>query len=266
MANQVWRRTPISTGPTVQVGVGDTDAAKKRLEQILNKEKFKEHWTGGQVTDYTTARGQEIEKQQQDAEMSRINREIDLARGRERGQQDFYEGALGRVGTAPSSEIQELQSQRMDIAREGFGAGAFQAAREQRLDDLNRFMQSQRRDLAASQGSTGVYGGLAGAQRMELGRQQQESRQDAERQLFLDEVNRREGALGAAEATVRGTEADTLQREQYNQNQRKSELMGLLTAQYGEAALGVAERTAAMSSQAAKDYAASVAAQGGGKK
>lgn len=266
--------TPVDTVTTdLVVNPGDADAARKRRAQILagqqNRIDYIDNTTGEAVTTLLqdTPRAQEIKKQIEDAELSRLNREIDLSRGRARGMQDFYEGSLGRVGEDVSADIQSIQQARMDIAQNGFGADAFQAAREQRLDSMQRGQMLQQRQLKAGQAAGGVFGGLAGGQRMSLMEQQQEEQQEAERDLFLDEVRQRQEALGAAESTTRNTEQDVLARQQYNQAQKRRELMGLLTAQYGEAALGVAERTSSASLQAAKEYAAGVASQaGGGKK
>lgn len=285
--SQVVKSTgPRDVGTNVVVGVGDAAAAKKRRDQIIAGTQNVEqafNFTGGgftgagyksptkvptgpaQVVD--TERTKELRRQAQDAELSRINREIDLTRGRERGNLDFYSGALGRVSENLSPELQQIQNARMDMATNGYGAQAFQAAREQRLQGLQRDQQAQQRALRGQQGATGVFGALGGAQTQLLMDQQNRATQEAERKLFLDEVNQRQQSYGLAEQTVRGNRADTLGREQYNLAQNKAEIMGRLTAQYGEAALGVAERSSAASTQAAKDYAQAVRDQGtGGKK
>jgi len=95
---------------------------------------------------------------------------------------------------------------------------------------------------------------------------QAQERQTAERDLFLRDADLRRQALGEYEQSVRGTEADELAREQYNLEQKRREIMGQLTAQYGEAALGVAERSSAAAAGAAKQYAQAAAAAGGGGK
>lgn len=293
-----YKKLPaVDQGSDIKVAPGDEDAAQRRLQQMLEQSRLTKQapqmtqTLGGGTVNLSTMPGYqgpvqnipegvapgetykvdsdttaEMRKQMQDAELSRVQREIDLARGRERGLQDFSEGSLGRVGEDVSSDIQKLQQMRMGIATDGFGAQAFQGAREQRLDALRDLEQQQLRQLKGIQGQTGVYGGLAGAQRLELMGEQQSKRQDAERDLFLDEVRQKQEAIGAAESTTRATEQDVLGRQQYNIQQRKAELMGLLTAQYGEAALGVTERTSARATQAAKDYAEAVRNQGGGKK
>jgi hypothetical protein len=208
----------------------------------------------------------EMRKEMRQAEMSRAQRMLDQARGRETGEREFYSGALGRVGEALDPRRRELQDMRMQIAQEGLGADVFQAGREARLGGLQREQQQQQRALRGMQGATGVFGGLAGAQQMGLMEQQQRARQDAERQLLLDDATQRQQAMGAAEQSVAAGEADILGRQQYNLAQRKAEIMGRLTAEYGEAALGVAERSSAKAAQAAKDYGAAVAASGGGGK
>lgn len=249
----------------IQVGTGDAAGAQKRLDQMLTSTQL-EGWGSAAGKRLDTLDTINLRKEMQGAERSRLNREIDLARGRERGEQDFSEGALGRVRQDLSPELQELQDARTNIAREGFGADAFQAAREARLGGLQRQQQQQMRQLRANQAGSGVMGALSGAQQSALMGQQQRATQDAERQLFLDDIGQRQQSMSAAESTVRGNEADTLGRQQFNLAQAKGELMGRITAQYGEAALGVAERGAAQAAQASKDYAMAVRNQGGGKK
>lgn len=263
-----WRgKTPEEFAQTeaIKVNVGDAESAQRRLRGLLDDTR----WIGtgdNEGLRRDSAKTEELKHQMREAEMSRLNREIDLARGEERASRDFYEGALGRVGEDTSPDIQDLQDSRMDIARQGFGAEAFRAAREARLSGLQREQQQQERRLGSQLASSGVFGGLAGAQRLALADQQMRARQDAERSLFLDEVGQRQQALGLAEDTVRTTEADSLSRQKYNQAQRKAEIMGRLTGQYGEAALGVAERSSARSAQAANEYSQAMARQGGGKK
>lgn len=285
-------RKDVGTG--IVVGVNDGDAARRRRDQIIAGNQNVETtyqsqpYSGGNQSGLyggggnrtppppepgtgtsktvDTARSEELRLQMEDAELSRVNREIDMAQGRARGELDFSSGSLGRVGEDTSSEMQQLQESRLDIANNGFGAAAFQAAREQGLQGMQRDQQQQDRSLKAGQASSGVFGALGGAQSQALMGQQQRETQEAERKLFLDQVGQKQQSLGLAEQTVRGNEADTLQRQQYNMAQNKAEIMGRLTAQYGEAALGVAERSSAASAQAAKDYANAVKNQGGGKK
>jgi hypothetical protein len=213
-----------------------------------------------------TYKDPELENISKRADVSRAHRELDIFRGQQRGQEMFGEGSLGRIEQTRSGDISDILAQRKSQSQEGFGAAEFQAAREQRLEGLGRAEQAQLRQLRGLQGAQGIRGGLAAGQTMGLMQKQAQERQSAERDLFLREADLKRQALGEYEQSLRGTEADELMRQQYNFENKRRELMGQLTAMYGEAALGVSERGSAASAQAAKEYARASAAQGGGGK
>jgi len=256
-AAAAWeKKKKAAAEPAVEVGVGDAGAAQKRLDQIQNLRDLE-----------NPKEAQKYKEQQRDAESSGLHREIDMSRGLERGKQLFAEGSLGRVGEERSADVADIVSRRKEIMDKGFGAKAFEAAREARLQGMGQAEQMQQRRLRAAQAGSGVAGGLAGGQMLGLMKQQQQQRQSAERDLFLDEVNRRQGAIGAAEASIKGAEQDELARKQFNIGQKKDELMGQMTSMLTEAQLGVTERSSARTASAARDYADAVKKQGsGGKK
>ena len=209
----------------------------------------------------------EMVKQDKTSEQSRLQRELDLLRGEQRGEQFFGTGALGRVDEGRGSEISDILAQRKQMSQEGLGADVFQAEREARLAGLARGEQAQNRQLQSSQAAGGVTGGMAQAQMLRQQEGQQQSRQSAERQLMLDSAGQKTAALGDLERGTQFAREEELGREKFNLQQNKAELQGRLTSMYGEAALGVSERSAAGASAAAKEYArASAAAGGGGKK
>lgn len=203
----------------------------------------------------------ELLNQQNKAELSRLNREVDMIRGAERGRELFGDGSLSQVDPSRrSGDMSEIIAARQDAMRNGMGADAFQAAREARLGGLQRSEQSQARQLRASQAAQGVTGPMAQAQSMALLGQQQDARQGAERQLLLDNVAQKTQALGLAEQSIASAEGT-------EKAEMKGERMGQLTTMMGEAALGAQERGAAIQSEAAKAYASAAAQQsGGGKK
>lgn len=258
----VRQLTEAEKGPAIKVGLGDAEAARSRQSQIVAGTQSTR--TGADRFD--TARTQELKKQLQGAELSQLAREIDFARGRQRAQEEFGEGALGRIDAGRSQDIQNVIQQRRDIADRGFGAEAFQAAREQALGGLGRQQEAQQRQLQASQAAKGVGGGLAIAQQLALQNQQQQTQQGVERQLFLDEVGQRQQAISGLEQSATAAEGTERAGEQFNLEQRRREILGRITGQFAEAGLGVAERTSARSAEASAAAARAAAQSGGGGK
>jgi len=246
-------------------GLGTKEVQERQLVQT-----GRDPYTGQPKYDYKTetrvVQDPEIQKQAQQSELSRTQRELDMLRGEQRGQQLFGEGALGRVEQGRSGAMSDILAQRQQQAQEGFGAEAFQKAREARLSGLSRAEQMQQRQLRGAQAGAGVAGGVAMGQQMGLMQQQQQQRQAAERDMFLQNVAQKQQSLGQYEQSLGATEAGELERQKYNQEQKRREIMGRLTAMFGEAGLGVAERSSAASAAAAKEYAAAAGRQGGGKK
>ena len=93
-AEQEAKKNPI------KVGVGDADAAQKRLDQIQT------------IQSGDPKEAERIKKNMTDAESARLNREIDMARGMERGEQLFGEGSLGRIGEERSADIADIVNRR----------------------------------------------------------------------------------------------------------------------------------------------------------
>lgn len=214
----------------------------------------------------TLSNDTELMGMQNRSELSRINRERDMNRGKERGEELFGEGSLGRIDASRSADMSEIIANRQDVMRNGLGAEAFQASREARLGGLQRSEQMAARQMRSGQAGSGVTGPLAQAQQMALLGQQQTGRQGAERQMLLDNVQLKNQALGAAEQSITGAEATETGKTQYNQDRLGREKLGVLTTMMGEAALGASERGAAIQGEAAKAYASAAANQGGGGK
>jgi len=200
------------------------------------------------------------------AQQSRLQREMDMLRGEQRGERLFGEGSMGRIEEGLSPDIQNVLAQRRQIAQQGLGADVFQAEREARRAALGRQEQAQARALRGSQAAGGVTGGLAQAQMMRQQEQQQAGRQVAERQMLLDTAQQRLSGIGGLERSATAAQGDILARKKFNLEQRRRELQGRLTTMMGEAGLGVAERSSATAAQAAKEYSKAAASQGGGGK
>lgn len=172
----------------------------------------------------------------------RKERNTDFAAGLKRGEQFFSEGALGRLNEARSNDLQSIIDQRREQANQGFGAQAFQAAREARLRGMGRSEQAAQRNLSSTLARVGVAGPLAGAQATELMRAQQAQRAQAEQDLFLQNVAQRQAALGSFESSLSQAEAGDISKQQFNLEQKNRELLGRLGLGLTEAQLGASER------------------------
>lgn len=140
-------QTQEEKGEAIKFGVGDVEGAERRLQQVIAG--TEELGTGQNVGQRRESkRTQELTRIGEEAEISRIQRELDFARGRERAEQDFGEGALGRIRQQRSADIANIIAQRRDVAEQGFGAEAFQAAREQGQAQLRRQQALQQRQLS----------------------------------------------------------------------------------------------------------------------
>lgn len=199
-------------------------------------------------------------------EQQRQFREQDMKRGLERGAEFFGEGKLGRVDDTRSADIASVVDQRREISQQGFGAQAFQGAREARLRGLNRSDQQAQRQLGATMARSGIAGPLAGAQAVELMKAQQAQRAEAEQQLFLNEVAQKQAALGSFESSVGSAQASELQRKQFNLEQRQREILGQVGLGLTEAQLGSAERSGSQSADMARGSSIAQIAQAGKKK
>lgn len=219
--------------------------------------------------------------QQGEFESARAEREKDIGMGLERGKQLVPESSLGRVekgiSGAPSQSQQQIAQMRKEQAEKGFGAQAFQAARESRLRNLQRAQERQQRSLAGRQAQLGLRGGAATGQLGSLLGEQARQSLQAEQELMLQDVAQRQQALGAYEQTTAAQDAARRAAEQYNIeniekyniDQAAKEKAAQLQMGLTEAQLGLAERAGIRQEDIAKamQQAQLQAASGsGGKK
>jgi hypothetical protein len=120
--------------------------------------------------------------------------------------------------------------------------------RDQNMKSILQGQQAGARDLARNQARAGVRGGLASAQQGAFAQQGQGQLADQERQLFLENIAQKRGALDQFEQSQTGAEATDLGKLQYNQSQAAKELLGKLSTEMGYGSLGSADRSAAMQS------------------
>jgi hypothetical protein len=208
-----------------------------------------------------------MEEQLREQKFGSATRQIEMEQGRARGR-EIFENKLGRVDEPRSSAMAAILGQREQRMEEGFGADAFQAAREQRLRGLGSQEQMQQRALAAAQARGGIRGGAAQGQLAELMGQQMRGRQSAEQQLLLADAALKNNMLDKYASQLQGVEADELARQKFNIGQVGREKFGELSTGITEASLGTAERTGVRQADAAKAMQIAMANAGGsgGKK
>lgn len=131
-----------------------------------------------------------------------------------------------------AGNLTPLEQEAINNLRAGLGGYTgqeTQAMREAAMQEMNRQAAGQARQLAIQQSRSGVTGASALAQRNNVGRQQQQSQGNFERDLLIrnaDEIQNRRAAFAG---TVRGTE-DARFGRQTNANQMYG---GALTGEEG---------------------------------
>lgn len=179
----------------------------------------------------------------------RAQREADLVKGRERGDQIFTEGVLGRVDPM----ILEARKQQ---AQQGFTTDEQSAMRAQN-QMVNQQLRGDQRSQRIAMAAEGVRGGRAAALQSKMLSEQGAQKAGLERDLFLKGIDSRRQGLSDLDAAQR-----------FNIEQKNKELQGRLTTELGYGSLGVADRGAAIQSVVGSQQAqaAARAGSGGGKK
>lgn len=189
---------------------------------------------------------EQFRQQQYDMFMAqnRAGREQDMQAGRRRGEELFGNQALGRVREGRSTDVNDIIARRR-ANLEGFTPTEMNDMRVNQMGSMLQTNQGLSRQLAAQQARSGVRGATAAAQQMGLANDLTKQQGALERQLFLDNINARRQGLDAFESSIGQAEASDLARQQYNQQQKQRELMGILGAELGFAGLGASDRAAA---------------------
>ena len=187
----------------------------------------------------------------------------DITTGQELFGGGFAEGKLGRLETGPSADVQDIIARRKS-ALGGLSAEENQAIRERGSQSIDRSTQSSLRQLRGLQGATGVRGGSALANQARILQAGQGAKANVERDLAIQNIGVKREALGAAEGSILGAEAQTRENTLFNIRQRNKEATGRTTAGLSFAALAATERAGIRGVGIAKANAA--AAGGGGKK
>lgn len=173
------------------------------------------------------------ERRKQLLNQTRAEREADLARGRQRGQELFGEGANFTRGREEiTTDVQDILGRRR-AALEGMSSEEQAALRSQALERIAAQQQGAQRQLRGLQAQAGLTGATAAAQQAGVLGQAQKDRAGIERDLLLADIANRNEALGAFEQTLGGE----MQRSQ-------QERLGQLSTELGFGQLGATERGA----------------------
>ena len=173
--------------------------------------------------------------------LNEIQREYDIAKGQETLGKEFSEGSLGRIDAGRSQNIQDIIASKK-ARLSGFTAEENQALREKGVSSINKSTQTALRNLRGFQGATGVRGGTAGSQQLNILKSGIQSKANVERDLFLQNIEEKRRNLQDFEASVTGAEATEQERNLFNIDQANKEKFGRLSAGLGYAQLGVTER------------------------
>ena len=199
------------------------------------------------------------------AKQARAFRQADLAQGRKRGEELFGEGSLGRVEAERQQEISDLIERRRAEAQ-GFSPEEQEAFRSQNISAIQRAQAGEQRGLRGRQAQLGITGPLAAAQESQIGQAAQRAQVEAERDLFLRNIEARRVGLGGLEQSITGARADELSRQQFNIGQGQREKFGQIGTELGFAGLGVAERQGAAQQAIGQAQLAAGLQANGGKK
>lgn len=121
-----------------------------------------------------------------------------------------------RVAQDRPQEIQDIINRRKAQSEQGLNAQEYQALRESRLGGLRSANLGQQRQQLAQQARFGLAGPAAAQQMAGLLAQQQAARQQAERDLLLENVAQRQQALQGYESSLGKAREDELARQQFN--------------------------------------------------
>lgn len=198
---------------------------------------------------------------------TRNAREEDMARGRQRGNELFGDGQLGRLEEGRAAEVADV------IARRKANLNGFSSEEQGAMRDnqrsLDQSTQGQIRQLKGQQAAAGVRGPAALAQQGQLVQQNQQAKADQERQLFVSQIAERRNALDKLEGSTNDARKEELGRSQFNIGQKNKEKYGQLSTELGFASLGAGERSAIMQRLIGADQAKAAensAKDSGGKK
>lgn len=194
------------------------------------------------------------------AELSvvREGRKEDLAEGRARGEELFGKGALSDIEGRRAKEIADIIEMRKQQAQ-GFTPEEKGALRDEAVSNIQKATQTNLRQLRGVQGAQGIRGGLAAAQQAQALQGGAQAQAQAERDIYLKNIEQRRAAADALEKSIQSARAEEL-------GALRSEKLGQLQTELGFAGLGAAERGAVMQKLVGEAQAQAAARGGGGGK
>lgn len=128
---------------------------------------------------------------------------------------------LGSVSEDPGN--QEYLDQ-LKAGLGGYTSPEYQAQREQMLRGVRSNEMTAATQLAKAQARGKVYGAAAGAQRANLSRSSQDSKNNLEQQLMVKNIDERQNRLNNYGAAVAANNAAALERQKTNMGNRASEI------------------------------------------
>lgn len=176
---------------------------------------------------------------------AKAERDAAMAEGRARGEKEFADNSLGRVDAERSAEVGDLIAKRKERLS-GYTPEEENDMRDKLNEETNRGMATTMRAVRGAQGASGVRGGLAAAQQVQVALDAQRSRTGAERDLAINKVAERARALDSLDGAISKARADELDRQKYNISQANKEKFGRLGTEMSYASLGSAESNAVM--------------------
>ena len=192
----------------------------------------------------------------------RAEREKDLAAGRERGEELFGEGRLGRVEAGVPAGTQRLVEER----RAGLGGLTSQQQTQARERARQGITEQSQTELARLRGILGRQGRQlddpsAVAQQRRILERAQRVGGGVERDLALADISLQEQRRQQLESITGRAETGDLNRALINLQQQQRETAGQLQTEFGLAGLGSTERFGLRQLQAAEEQQATQALQ-----
>ncbi len=215
-------------------------------DYYVGPQNMKDKFEGRYMADSKVARqASDDERYNRLKGQAKADRDASMAEGRARGEAEFADQSLGRVDAERSGEISDLIAKRKERLG-GYTPEEENAMRDQMDEQTKRGTQTVMRQVRGAQGSSGVRGGLAVAQQIQVANEGNKARAGVERDLAINKVAERSRALDSLDSTVAKARADELDRQKYNITQANKEKFGRLGTEMSYASLGSAESNAVM--------------------
>ena len=150
-------------------------------------------------------------------------------------------GSLGRMETGPSAEQNEYTA-KLKAGLGGYTSPEYQAQREQMTQGLNSNYKTAANQLAKAQARGKVYGAAGAAQQANLSTGLQNSKNDLEQKLMVQNIDEMQKRLGAYGGQVNALQGQKMDAEKTNLGQQAAETSGIINAFTGMGGQAYAQR------------------------